>query len=138
LGATGDTAKGAVGAGATDEDRIRVIAGDIQGHLTRAKDFVKQGDIPKARAEYREAVPVVGVLRQLYLGTPAELRVEQMLRQGFVQTMTTCRATVADSTLSPKLPAGFRCEGLMPAGVRAQPRGRGNAPHGFDEPVRDR
>ncbi|MEO7086819.1 MAG: serine/threonine-protein kinase [Gemmatimonadaceae bacterium] len=111
-------------AGTTDEDRIRVIAGDVQGHFLRANDFVKAGEVPKARAEYRETVPVVALLRQLYSGSAGEVRVEQMLRQEFIQTMATCRSAVADPAVSPKLPAGFRCEALIPPGVRARGRAR--------------
>ena len=131
LRATGDTAASAA-TPTTDPDRIRVLGEDIQGHLQRAKQFIQQGDIFKARGEFRDMGPVVLVLRQLYAGNPAETRVEQMLRAGMSQSVLACRAAMQDSTARVKLPPNFRCEQLVPQGMRGQ-RGRGSSP-----PLRNR
>jgi hypothetical protein len=108
----------------TDPDRIRVLGEDIQGHLARAMQFIRQGDILKARGEVREMGPVVGVLRQLYGGTPGEARVEQMLRTGVGQSLAACRIAIQDSVSRAKLPPTFRCEQLVPQGMRGQRVGR--------------
>jgi serine/threonine-protein kinase len=127
LRATGDTSA-ASAMPTTDPDRIRVLGEDIQGHLQRARQFVQQGDIFKARGEFRDMAPVVLVLRQLYAGSPDETRVEQMLRAGVNQTVSACRTAIQDSTTRAKLAANFRCEQLVPQGVRGQRGGRGSSP----------
>jgi hypothetical protein len=127
LRATGDTAARAA-MPTSDPDRIRVLSEDIQGHLQRARQFVEQGDIIKARAEFREMGPVVMVLRQLYGGTPAEGRVEQATRAGLNQSLTACRTAVQDSIVRAKLPPNFRCEQLVPQGMRGQRGGRNPSP----------
>jgi hypothetical protein len=122
LRSTGDTAaKSAMPT--TDSARIRVMGEDLQGHLLRVRDFIRQGDVPKARGEIRELGQVVVVLRQLYGGTPEELRVEQGLRFGMNQTIATCRTALQDSSTRARVPATFRCEQLLPQGMRGQ-RGR--------------
>ena len=123
----GDSASARPGPAASDSDRVRLIAGDIRGHMVRAEAFVRRGDVQKARAEYREATPVLRVLRQLYFGTPAELEVEQMVRGAARQTELSCYRTLADSTLRARLPAEFRCDMLIPQVMSGQGRGRGAA-----------
>ena len=127
LRATGDTAaRGAMPT--TDPDRIRVLGEDIQGHLQRAKQFIQQGDIFKARSEFRDMAPVVLVLRQLYAGSPGETRVEQMLRAGVTQSVVACRTSIQDSTTRAKLAPNFRCEQMVPQGMRPQRGGRNSSP----------
>jgi serine/threonine-protein kinase len=127
LRASGDTATAAA-MPATDPERIHVMSEDIQGHMQRVRQFVQQGDIPKARGEIREMGQVIMVLRQLYGGTPAELRVEQALRFGTNQTIAECRAALQDSITHAKLPSTFRCEQLLPLGMRGQRGGRSPSP----------
>jgi eukaryotic-like serine/threonine-protein kinase len=123
LRATGDSASGAT-MPSTDPERIRILGEDIQGHLARAMQFIRRGDILKARGEVREMAPVVVVLRQLYGGNPGEARVEQMLRTGEGQSVAACRVAMQDSVSRDKLPPTFRCEQLVPQGMRGQRGGR--------------
>jgi hypothetical protein len=127
LRATGDSASG-IGMPATDPDRIRVLGEDIQGHLQRARQFVAQGDIFKARGEFRDMGPVVLVLRQLYAGRPEETKVEQMIRAGVNQSVLACRTAIQDSSARAKLAPNFRCEQLVPQGMRGQRAGRNSSP----------
>jgi serine/threonine-protein kinase len=122
LRSTGDTATKS-SMPTTDSARIRVMGEDVQGHLFRAREFISQGDVPKARGEIRELGQVVVVLRQLYGGTPGEMRVEQGLRFGMNQTIAACRVALQDSSARARVPATFRCEQLLPQGMRGQ-RGR--------------
>jgi len=128
LRASGDTA--AIGATIpqNDADRVRVLGEDIQGHLRRARDFIQRGEIGKARAEYRDMAPVVNVLRQLYAGTPGQMRVEQSIRAAVGQSLMACRSAMQDSTARGKLPPNFRCEQLIPPGMRGQRGGRNSSP----------
>jgi hypothetical protein len=112
---------------ATDSARIRVMGEDIQGHLFRTREYLRQGDVPRARGEIRELGQVVMVLRQLYGGTPEEVRVEQGLRFGMNQAIATCRLAMQDSSTRAKTPPTFRCESLLPQGMRGQ-RGRNPSP----------
>ena len=123
----GDSSSARAGPATSDSDRVRLIGGDIRGHMVRAEAFVRQGDIQKARAEYREAVPVLRVLRQLYFGSPPELEVEQMVRMAARQTELSCYRTLSDSTLRARLPVEFRCDMLIPPVMSGQGRGRGAA-----------
>ena len=127
LRASGDTAARAA-MPTTDPERIHVLGEDIQGHLTRMQQYVQQGDIFKARGEVREMGPVVVVLRQLYGGSPAEARVEQMMRAGMNQTLTVCRTAMQDSASHAKFPPTFRCEQLVPQGMRGLRGGRNPSP----------
>jgi serine/threonine protein kinase len=123
----GDSAIARTGPATSDSDRVRLIGGDIRGHMVRAEAFVRQGDVQKARAEYREAVPVLRVLRQLYFGTPAELEVEQMVRGAARQTELSCYRTLSDSAVRARLPVEFRCDMLIPQMMSGQGRRQGAA-----------
>jgi len=127
LRASGDSAAAAA-MPTNDPDRIRVMGEDLQGHLQRARQFIAQGDIFKARSEFRDMAPVVLVLRQLYAGNPGEARVEQMIRAGVSQSVQACRTAIQDSTARAKLAPTFRCEQLIPQGMRGQRSGRGSSP----------
>jgi len=128
LRASGDTA--AIGATmpASDADRIRVLGDDIQGHLQRARDFIQRGEIGQARAEYRDMMPVANVLHQLYAGTPGQMRVEQSIRAAVAQSLMACRSALQDPTARGKFPPNFRCEQLIPPGMRGQRGGRNFSP----------
>lgn len=122
---SGDASNDHAPLASNDADRIRVIGGDIQGHMTRAEAFVREGDIPKARSEYRDAVPVLKILRELYFGTPAELQVEQMVRTAAAQSFQSCFQTMSDSAVRARMPPTFRCQSLIPPMMTGQGRGRG-------------
>ena len=108
----------------SDAKRIRVIGGDIQGHMTRAEAFVRQGNIPKARSEYRDAVPVLKILRQLYAGTSSELDVERMVRNAAAQTLQSCFQAMSDSVVRNRMPPTFRCQNLLPPMMTGRGRDR--------------
>ena len=114
LRANGDSARTQVPASDNDAQRIAIIAGDLEGHMTRAEAFMRSGDIPRARAEYRDAVPVLRILRELYVGAPAELEAEKMIRRHSDQTIQGCFQTMSDSAIRSRMAPMFRCEGLVP------------------------
>ncbi|MGH9889329.1 MAG: hypothetical protein ACREBE_27590, partial [bacterium] len=114
--------------GLRDGQEIRVLAEQAQEHFKRAADFVRSGDVGKARTEYVQVVPVVGLLRKLSAGTPGAAQVEQALRTSSMQAVQACRAGLADSTTHSRFPPNFRCEQLLPPAVRGQRGQRANNP----------
>ncbi|HVX41494.1 MAG TPA: serine/threonine-protein kinase [Gemmatimonadaceae bacterium] len=106
---------------ATDADRIRYMVDEIRGHLARAAQQLRAGEVGGVRGEFREAGTDVQMLRVLYPAAADSLRVEQQVRGAAIRLVQRlCPTVVADSTRH--FPPNFTCENLLPMLGRGRQR----------------
>jgi hypothetical protein len=111
---------------AREGPEFRVLAEQVNEHFRKALQTIRGGDVPSTRSEFAKAAPIVAQLRQMSAGTPAAAQVEQVVRGSSMQVVKACRDGMADTAARRKFPANFRCELLLPPGLRGQRGARGN------------
>ncbi len=98
---------------ASDADRIRDMVDEIRGHLARAAQLLRAGQVGNVRAEFRDVGTDVQMMRVLYPAAAESLRVEQQVRgAGMRLVQRVCPMLLADSTKH--FPPNFTCVKLLP------------------------
>jgi eukaryotic-like serine/threonine-protein kinase len=108
------------------QPEFRALAEQANEHFRKALDLVRTGDVAGTRGEFTKAAPIVAELRKLSAGTPSAAQVEQVVRGSSMQVVKACRDAMADTATRRKFPINFRCELVLPPGLRPQRGMRGN------------
>jgi serine/threonine-protein kinase len=115
------------------QQEFRALAEQVNEHFRKALALIRAGDVGATRGEFTKAAPTIAQLRQLTAGTPGAAQVEQVVRSSSMQVIQACRSGMADTATRRKYPVNFRCELLLPPGMRGQRGLRGAPPPLLDQ-----